>query len=1165
MADTGPTNFHFPWAGLALAAAVGLGVWIVQPPLTSSRGERKGVLSDSMFGDQTADARLWQDPFEAIRRGGTNRDGRHSFEEMVRQVGRRQQDRKPVLLMTVMLSGGPYSEDSESRLRTRRALVAALGRRHWVPSDSTHLGLFDLALPLQAPYGTNQEARLDLHLASSPGSEAKASGEAGAPGESPVMTVPYEWFERTGETRDDFENTEILVWWLTDRALSRHPLLKLAWLEESLRQSVLKVAHVETNALRLTHQHFGPRSSDSLKSMLDELHDMNLKGRRAIFRPGAVPVSAVWSNLTIHSTWATAAEVSLRPSGIETNAFWRDRTWNVTNHFERHGIAFRNYITRDDRLVDALLDELNIRNVSVADPRVGLALISEYDTSYGRAFPKIFSDKVGERRTNAAASAGSFPLGDSQENMNRVAKPGRDSGDGDLMRTVYRYGYLRGLDGERSSGTLAELAVARESQNQGKENQLTKFGALERAENRGQFDYLLRLSQKLVEQDRKLRGQGLSGIRGIGVLGSDLHDKLIVLQALQPHFPQAIFFTTDLDARLLDPLELKWTRNLVVASGYGLELRSELQRPVGSFRDCYQTALFAGVIAATEDPVLNASSLPPRPLLFEIGKTRAVQLNGNEVSAKDPSRSLFIAVPQWGNKLAVFVFAMAALVFLLFLALAPNASEHWRQEVRNFNKLIKTLTAGHRVKRVLAVLAMVVIVLLPAWYVWQIQLQAAHPHGEPLFWMEGVSAWPTELLRLLIAYLCLGFCLWTRVRVMKNKQALIEEYHLPARLDNYQAFQMWCRHRLQDQEENAAPRGTRLARLHAQWARRPGLFGRAAAKLLYWWRVALLVRISHLGSFGKPSPELMARLSPLHQRDPEPRLHASDVWLDYNGMGYLHSRLLRVIPCIVIYFLIGMLAFLFWGLPFDPLRGGSASLGLEGSPAGGWWDCFLHPTGKALDQIALWASLLAFWLLIFFVLDATLLCRQFIRTLTHKHVGWAESTYRKFRERMAIPKYYLEEWIDIQVISRRTSAIMPLIYFPFFTLSIMIFSRSTMFDRWDWPIGLILMTGLNAVFVLVAAWLLRGAAEEARWNCLRSLRAKHLELLSGRVERDEATEKFEVQSDRLTKQVEQLMKEIEQNRNGAFAPVSEQPAIKALLLPFGGAGALFFLDALSYM
>ena len=117
--------------------------------------------------------------------------------------------------------------------------------------------------------------------------------------------------------------------------------------------------------------------------------------------------------------------------------------------------------------------------------------------------------------------------------------------------------------------------------------------------------------------------QNRPGFRSIGVFGNDFYDKLLVLQAIRREFPAAIFFTTDLDARYLHPREFQWTRNLVVASSYGLELREELQTGVAPFRNNYATATFlaatvAAINAAPKDGMqissetVGAGSIPRR-------------------------------------------------------------------------------------------------------------------------------------------------------------------------------------------------------------------------------------------------------------------------------------------------------------------------------------------------------------------------------------------------------------------------------------------------------------------------------------------------------------------------------------------------------------------------
>src|SRR5262249_30148690 len=108
------------------------------------------------------------------------------------------------------------------------------------------------------------------------------------------------------------------------------------------------------------------------------------------------------------------------------------------------------------------------------------------------------------------------------------------------------------------------------------------------------------------------------------------------LQALRSRFGDKIFFTTDLDARYLHADQKDWTRNLVVASNFGLSLRPVLQQSTLPFRDSYQTATYLATLMALDK--MNFDNRPVdiiwgenlrqwlRPHLFEIGRTEAVHL-----------------------------------------------------------------------------------------------------------------------------------------------------------------------------------------------------------------------------------------------------------------------------------------------------------------------------------------------------------------------------------------------------------------------------------------------------------------------------------------------------------------------------------------------------------
>ena len=93
--------------------------------------------------------------------------------------------------------------------------------------------------------------------------------------------------------------------------------------------------------------------------------------------------------------------------------------------------------------------------------------------------------------------------------------------------------------------------------------------AVEATEGLDQSDFLRRLARQLKEEDTRSWRKGEGGIRAIGLLGSDIFDKLMILRALRPAFEHVIFFTNNFDAHFERRNDWADVRNLVVASPFG--------------------------------------------------------------------------------------------------------------------------------------------------------------------------------------------------------------------------------------------------------------------------------------------------------------------------------------------------------------------------------------------------------------------------------------------------------------------------------------------------------------------------------------------------------------------------------------------------------------------
>ncbi|MCW5893080.1 MAG: hypothetical protein KIT14_21400 [bacterium] len=572
-------------------------------------------------------------------------------------------------VLPVVLRSGGTPDDAESRLRDRYAVVAALGKTGYVPSDEEHVRYRVVS--------------------------ADGTGSA----------IPFEVYTRNAlrPDPDPGRPTHVLVLWITVNLLGARPIDDLAEIVQVLAPGQRGPVHV-----------IGPRGSRGLVALLRGVE--------------GVPVGLPFRML-FHSPWATVDQGTL-----DAELGSRKKYERLARQLSRRGATITRHIADDGRLARTLVDELALRGLDLGKGRRdAVALVTEWDTFYGRAFPSTFERKL------SAHAANKPPL--------------CIEGEGECT-PLYRFAYLRGLDG---SLARERKAASDKSGNGGGRlvptvEELRRWReALERPEGNGQLDYLRRVADRIEAVNRRLRAADECGlgrrlldhcrrIGAIGVLGTDAYDKLLVLQALRPRFPDVVFFTTDLDAVMLHPAELAWTRNLVVASGFGLQVHWQQQGGVPPFRDAYQTALYAATLAALSrdappngsTPGLHRDALPPR--LFEVGRYGAIDLSiddatpANGIRHPQPPDLLGLQTDAFWRLARVDGVLLLGLVIVGVLLAAPA--------LPNRASAAETRLRGLAVVAVAA--APILVVLLLVW--------ETMGHGEPLSLADGVSTWPTTVL-----------------------------------------------------------------------------------------------------------------------------------------------------------------------------------------------------------------------------------------------------------------------------------------------------------------------------------------------------------------------------------------------------------------------------------
>jgi hypothetical protein len=1030
----------------AVLALVAGAVILQQPPLIGSRPSATLPARD-LGARENVNARLWQDPFVAVRkhldestasRTKTKSDqGQNAHDPgKLLEVFAKSSD---VHLIVAMMTGGAYAGLEEYRRRQRYAIVSALATAGFAPEDPERIGYLQ---------------------------PSKKVETGGLP-----EFVPFEWFLQ--ETGDPNEKHWAAVLYFDEDVLNpKKPLAQLRGLIET----------VDPRLKRARWSVIGPGSTDILGAMLGELResagDKKLSGCVRFFVSQATA-----SDRQLTGTDERVDQVCLKKRG-----------------YELHRI-----VSTDDKLAKSLAKELELRGaweegkktkrrVDIATekgtknreaiaaaldrlPRV--VLISEWDTLYGRRFAVDMRD----------ALLNPLEEGQADDREAICPAPGKPRTEHSKRCPVLHFNYFRGLDGQLPASAKSDKSSAKQQQEEDREtgkDAKSKRTAVERPVGDSQVDYLRRLGQRLADVHRELRADGKRGISAVGVLGTDVYDKLLVLQAVRTALPDAVLFTTDLDAELLHPAELKLsTHNLVVASAFGLRLNDELQAGHPPFRDTYETATYlAGLAALDERFGESGKSRYPdlsSPRVFEVGRNSVVDLSGGGggstarvcggseglagCSDVHPPRTLPRIPESLTAQVTLFFLLTSSLLLFTFRQIKNTVSRVWVGATRSLPS-VKALS-------VVVALGLVYLVYRS----WEDVFHNAF--GEPWAVANGVSMWPTQIMRLITWTLT---CLLIRKGwrdIDDNNELLAKAFHLP-----------------KPAVGNAGPPHSVR-----------GWFERIRRRIEPW----------------KPDQDYW-RKRPI-----------AEIWQNHiQPAGFLDRILTLVVP-VLLY--IGASVVLFWalGFPVRPVRGRTVAL---------------------IDSIILTLCVVSFAFLLFFVIEETRRCGSLVRRVTRSS-HWPEDTLKKFGQRSCAGcdvalNDYLEHWLGIELIGRRTEMVTRLIYYPFLILTLLVLARNTIFDNWTFPPALVITLFAGLAIAITCALHLRSTAEKARRRTLDSLGEKLLiaQQANGRP---------------LEGPMRTLIERVETYRVGAFCPFTQQPWLKALLIPIGSLSALPILEFLLAM
>jgi hypothetical protein len=281
------------------------------------------------------------------------------------------------------------------------------------------------------------------------------------------------------------------------------------------------------------------------------------------------------------------------------------------------------------------------------------------------------------------------------------------------------------------------------------------------------------------------------------------------------------------------------------------------------------------------------------------------------------------------------------------------------------------------------------------------------------------------------------------------------------------------------------------------------------------------------------------------------------VWQEYASRAKPVNRAIRIAALLAITLAVATLLFF----------GASEGYVLEVPVRGPDW--------RQLIKATLIIALLALALLVVGVVDSTFIACRFITRLNtgrtiypgpiikHAALSLGSADARLWRGRLAADAArrglpgnrcrhsLLDNWLDFEIVARRTNAVAPLVICPFVVIALLLIARSRLFDGWalTWPVVIVAGIGIGALIGLAAA--LKWVAETARSTALERMN-QDLRWLRG------AGNHWAP----LAGPFEKLIVEVEKSHDGAFASLIDQPLFKAMLIPLGGAGGAQLLDFL---
>jgi hypothetical protein len=750
------SNSHFIAVILLFLSATG---FLIEP-ITSARPNDPELIKSKKTSISQTESRLWQDPIALIENHQHTLTG-NEIRIHSTNLGLRPEELskyKKFSIFAVSVSGSTYPETAETRRRTRYAVTSTLDAANFYPRDPETMGIYKLGFCSNTGQSTN---------------------------------IGFEWFDRDNPPPTKGETA--LVLWLNEDQIKKSSGdyrnfidCLITEINNELSNQSARTNVSSSEGLAFNFFLVGPSRTPLLIELLkaDPIPHKNFL---------AISYIATASDEEILKKLGADGCINSREKWYCQSPFKSDEKEDEKEKLkikleELSKLYDSRYIIRsvgtDDKLVSALLIELWERGFNNREYQDflswifqskssdtcddGLVLIHELDTFYAYALTSHFKEDV---------------FWESCNNNKNQSLP------------IRRYSYLRGLDGHLPSieKTTNEEIVNNNTARKGK-NIFAQWDDAppEHAEGRNQYDYLRRLVTSIEELDRD-KSFSKNGVKAIGIFGSDVYDKLIVLQALREQFKNKIFFTTDLDARFLHNEQLAWSRNLIVASNFGLvsDLTPACKEdgksncmaswwdkdPNMPFRDSYQTSIAVSIFSILDqysnenknvtdkrESLKNSLINQRTPKIFEIGQTKANLLKSENQGSKETHKTDNPEIQGIWHLLILIAF----LGIMWVAVIVPKKLTALPFTHNSSNSFSNQNNWGWKENTLYLIVSLIAITLFC--------ISVLEDDFEPFMWLEGISVWPNLAIRAAGILITCYFASRFYVTLKHNKEIFSKKY-----------------------------------------------------------------------------------------------------------------------------------------------------------------------------------------------------------------------------------------------------------------------------------------------------------------------------------------------------------------------------------------------------